>query len=356
MTLRLDPSRATASLRDSLYVSWPFEHESRDVYSAIAAEFEYLKQKFPFFNPSTLFFAGCPKDFSMIDEIFSITAKPLAEVTIETSPDCDFDLLNYAKLGINRLSLKIASFHDDILRLLKKNYSSSLVKEIIEKYKAHFEISVDLLHVPCLSLKYLEQSIDDFLSFGLHHVSIYSHSSTISSSSISGFSTDNSDEQDLSLLIQRKLQDFNRYQMCNFARAGYESKHALNYGRYGNWLGVGPGACSRISINGSRFAVENYKNSSIWLEKVREKGHGVRICRKLSDREAREEEIMMKLSLSELIEERDVKRLFRGGNVLKLADLFRESVLEGSYDSFRLSKHGFYRYDEVLQSVFDALG
>ena len=59
-----------------------------------------------------------------------------------------------------------------------------------------------------------------------------------------------------------------RYEVSNHARKGYECKHNLCYWEYGNFLGIGPGAHSRLLSQNGRYAFENEKNPFKWLEQI----------------------------------------------------------------------------------------
>jgi len=88
------------------------------------------------------------------------------------------------------------------------------------------------------------------------------------------------------------------YEVSNYAETGSESRHNLIYWRYGDYAGIGPGAHARLTLGGHRFAIENWRNPTKWLETA-EAGSGESL-REGIDREGQATELLlMGLRLSE---------------------------------------------------------
>ena len=66
------------------------------------------------------------------------------------------------------------------------------------------------------------------------------------------------------------------YEVSNHAAPGEESRHNLTYWRYGDYLGVGPGAHGRLTVGGKKYAIAAMKAPADWLAKVRERGSGAK--------------------------------------------------------------------------------
>jgi oxygen-independent coproporphyrinogen-3 oxidase len=89
------------------------------------------------------------------------------------------------------------------------------------------------------------------------------------------------------------------YEVSNYAKAGHESAHNLIYWRYGDYIGIGPGAHGRITLNGNRRATETDLSPLNWLKLVEQKGTGETAHAALSREEQGTEFLLMGLRLSE---------------------------------------------------------
>ena len=89
------------------------------------------------------------------------------------------------------------------------------------------------------------------------------------------------------------------YEISNHAQSGQECQHNLLYWRYGEYVGVGPGAHGRIVAEGERFATAAIRNPADWLKQVHAKGFGAEEMRSLDKQEQAEERLLMSLRLSE---------------------------------------------------------
>jgi oxygen-independent coproporphyrinogen-3 oxidase len=88
------------------------------------------------------------------------------------------------------------------------------------------------------------------------------------------------------------------YEISNHARPGHESRHNLIYWRYGEYAGAGPGAHSRIVVDGARLALANERHPETWRDLVARHGHGRTEETSLSRREQALEFLLMGLRLT----------------------------------------------------------
>jgi oxygen-independent coproporphyrinogen-3 oxidase len=89
------------------------------------------------------------------------------------------------------------------------------------------------------------------------------------------------------------------YEVSNHATSGQESRHNLIYWRYGDYLGVGPGAHGRLTIDGARIATSTERQPEAWLALVNERGNGLTQWETVSCEEQGTEALLMGLRLSE---------------------------------------------------------
>ena len=89
------------------------------------------------------------------------------------------------------------------------------------------------------------------------------------------------------------------YEISNFAKPGEESRHNLTYWRYGDYIGVGPGAHGRLTIAGEKFATRQHRAPEAWLDLVERDGHATRQRDLVPRAERLSEMLMMGLRLRE---------------------------------------------------------
>lgn len=206
----------------------------------------------------TIFIGGGTPSFvdaklivSMLDTMYksyNFVAKP--EVTIEANPESlsEEKLIAYKESGINRISLGIQSFNATELEVLgrERKVNPFIVLELVNK---HFEnISLDLVYgLPKQSLFDVIQSIKAIPAY-VKHVSCYSLSLEGGTKLIKRLSDSVFSETILSSDICKILEKsgYNRYEISNYAKPGYEGQHNLHYWLKDNYLGFGAGAVSTI--------------------------------------------------------------------------------------------------------------
>jgi oxygen-independent coproporphyrinogen-3 oxidase len=89
------------------------------------------------------------------------------------------------------------------------------------------------------------------------------------------------------------------YEVSNYARPGAESRHNLQYWRYGDYLGVGPGAHQRLSADGALLAARRHRAPEEWLARVERDGHAVTAEEALAPQDRMREALLMGLRLAE---------------------------------------------------------
>ena len=200
--------------------------------------------------------------FDLIRKNFEF--KNAAEITCEINPgDIDFDKAeNYRVLGVNRVSLGAQSFQDTTLKRLNRKH---VAKDILTSFnvlrKVGFHnISLDLiLSLPGETLEDVTNSLDQLLKLAPEHVSLYEL--TIKEKTVFGnlFKNGQLDLPDEDLQIKMlscaretlKKAGLRHYELLNYSKPGFESRHNQIYWANQETLGLGPGAYSYIG--GRRF-------------------------------------------------------------------------------------------------------
>lgn len=176
----------------------------------------------------------------------------------------------YKQYGINRLSFGIESINNDNLKILERDTNIEKIKEIISKAKeiGISNINVDLMYaLPNETLEILERDINFILNLNVDHISTYSLIIEPHTKLYINNTKNIDDELDLKMyeLICNKLKEnnYNHYEISNFARNNKESRHNTCYWNNENYYGFGLGASSYI--NNERIA--NTRSINKYLNK-----------------------------------------------------------------------------------------
>ena len=146
------------------------------------------------------------------------------------------------------------------------------------------------------------------------------------------------------------------YEISNFAKPGEESRHNLTYWRYGDYVGIGPGAHGRLTLGGEKVATRQHRAPEPWLDLVERDGHATR-QRDLVPRTARlSEMLMMGLRLKEgvplaRIEEESAQSFAQAIDATRLKRLVDGGFLALSGDRLAATPSGRQRLDAVLAAL-----
>lgn len=196
----------------------------------------------------------------IIDELkmnFDIDSE--AEITLESNPKALSmeSLKGYRDAGVNRLSMGVQSMDDDILRRLGRIHTAhDVIRDVQNAREAGFDnINLDLMFaVPGSSLETTLIDIEAVTSLEPEHISFYSLQLEEGTAFFKEFEmgklTEITDEIDRAMyhagIKLLKEKGYERYEISNFAKRGYESRHNLKYWEMAPYLGLGLGASSFI--------------------------------------------------------------------------------------------------------------
>jgi oxygen-independent coproporphyrinogen-3 oxidase len=188
-----------------------------------------------------------------------------AEFTVEANPNTvTSEKLSVLRAsGVNRLSLGVQSFSDEILQILGRLHTGEQAAEAfrVARSAGFRNIGVDLIYgIPGQTAKHWEETLREAIALGPEHVSAYSLSLDDGSqfsreAKAGGFTMP--DDEGIGTMYERTVAVLNnahykRYEISNFSLPGCECRHNMNYWERGEYLGLGPGAWSFIS--GRRYA------------------------------------------------------------------------------------------------------
>jgi oxygen-independent coproporphyrinogen III oxidase len=199
-------------------------------------------------TPSLLTREGTEQIFDSLHKTFLISD---AEVSIEVNPDDVMpELLSVWKgVGINRLSLGVQSFDDEVLRFLGRCHDSEKAHRACDLIGSSFNNwSLDLIF-GCRPSGSWEASLETALGYGPPHISAYGL--TYEENTPFWEQRHDAVDDDVSLEQYRRadtvLAGYNHYEVSNFALPGFESTHNQLYWRNESYVGFGPGAVSFLN-------------------------------------------------------------------------------------------------------------
>ena len=202
-----------------------------------------------------------------------------AEITVEANPDdLTMTLLQgFRSIGINRLSIGIQSFDDDILRYLNRVHDSRLAIRAVELARATgFEnFSIDLMYaIPGLTQEAWKKNLSRALELNAPHISAYTltieektaFGNWLRKGKLQPVDDELAGEQLETLMTTLSSAGYKQYEISNFARPGFESRHNSSYWKREKYLGVGPGAHSYDRLSRQH----NVANNTVYIRSMRE--------------------------------------------------------------------------------------
>lgn len=233
---------------------------------------------------------GTPSLFSAnaLDKLFSgiraLTAlSPISEVTMEANPGTfeQDKFRDFRQLGINRLSIGIQSFNDQHLKTLGRIHAGDEAKRAvgIAKNAGFDDINIDLMFgLPEQTEAEALSDVQTALSLEPTHISYYEL--TLEPNTLFAKHPPVLPEDDTRWRIQddgiKRLADhgFERYEISAFAKQGKHSRHNTNYWLFGDYLGIGAGAHSKVTFANTGDIVRRWKHKhpTRYLQAAKESG------------------------------------------------------------------------------------
>ena len=195
------------------------------------------------------------------------------EFTVETNADLSLDKVKLLKqYGVNRISIGVQTVNPKHLKFLNRNHTKEEVINLVNLLKQYdFNVNVDLMYgMPNQTLKELEEDLDFILSLDVNHISAYSLIIEPHTKIYIDNVTNIDEDLDYQMyqLINKKLKNYVHYEISNFAKENYYSKHNLVYWNNLEYYGFGIGASGYI--DGVRYdntrSYQNYINGKYILE------------------------------------------------------------------------------------------
>lgn len=289
----------------AIYIHWPFceakcpycdfnSHVSRTIdqaawKTAYLSELDRYAVQTPNRTVTSVFFGGGTPSLMDPDTVAEVITKirtlwPVAndlEITLEANPGSveAARFRAYRDGGVSRISMGIQALNDPDLRRLGRIHTVAEALAAFDTARNTFErVSFDLIYArQDQTLKDWERELQQALSLSIDHLSLYQL--TIENGTAFGDryalgKLRGLPDEDLGADMFDLTQDIcgaagmPAYEVSNHASDSAQSRHNLIYWRYGDYLGIGPGAHGRLTLNGRRHATVCYSNPKRWLDAV----------------------------------------------------------------------------------------
>jgi oxygen-independent coproporphyrinogen-3 oxidase len=289
----------------SLYVHLPWcikkcpycdfnSHEFREGADALSTQDAYINALFADLEASlpliwgrsvqTVFLGGgTPSLFSpeAIDRLLSgirarLRLAPDAEITMEANPGTfEKDRFKaFRQAGITRLSIGVQSFDNAHLKALGRVHDrDQALAAVTEAAQVFDTFNLDLMYaLPGQTLEGLSQDIQTALAFAPPHISIYHL--TIEPNTVFAKFPPTLPEEDLAYDMMDRIteltlaQGLARYEVSAYAKAGHQCAHNLNYWQFGDYLGIGAGAHSKISFAHRVLRQVRYREPALYMQQA----------------------------------------------------------------------------------------
>ncbi|WP_442678098.1 radical SAM family heme chaperone HemW [Sphingomonas sp. ASY06-1R] len=281
---------------------------------------------------------------------------PDIEITLEANPS-SVEAARFAGLaaaGVNRVSLGLQALDDQALRFLGRAHDVAEGLAALETAQQAFRrVSFDLIYaLPGQSVEAWQATLDRALGFGTGHLSLYQLTIEPGTRFAAMAARGELAPQDPDLgadlfeltRARTAAAGLPAYEISNHARPGEESRHNLTYWRYGDYLGVGPGAHGRrVGV-----ATARAKKPENWLTRIARDGHGMELEERLPMADQARETLVMGLRLAEGIPRKRVADAIDQAAVERLSAL---GLIVQTPERLRVTPEGMLLLDAILAEI-----
>lgn len=285
------------------------------------------------------------------------------EITLETNPGTvnRQKLSDFRKIGVNRLSIGIQSFHEKELKFLTRIHDKeTAIQTVNDAAKSGFEnISVDLIfNLPGQTNVIWKQNLETAVLLPVKHISAYSlilERGTILNKMVLDGKVELQDDDYDADLYERTIdfleeKKFIQYEVSNFTKAGFECRHNKTYWYYKNYFGFGPSAHS--FIDGKRYW--NFSSLKRYISEIEKNNFAIAGSEQPSLEQKLNEYVMLSLRSNGLriceMEQLFTKEWLQLNNKY-LLELESNNFLKKENGIIKLTKSGYAVCDEILKNL-----
>ena len=322
-------------------------------------------------NVKTIYFGGGTPSIIKPEEIGSFIQlinerneiEKDAEITLECNPEdlSESNLNNWYSAGINRLSIGVQSFNTKALKTLNRahNRSQAIAGINLARKVGFNNISIDLIYsIPGLQMTELKSDIKQLLDLNPEHISCYqltieprtALAHQIKKNNIIEVDDESSRQQFLLIHDEFTNKRYNHYEISNYAKPGFESKHNSAYWTREHYLGIGPSAHSfingkrRWNVSNNASYIKNINEPSLFSEEI------------ISDKDIFNEMILTGMRTSKGIDLTALKRISSDQSIelmmLKINHWKTEGLAKTKDDNLVLTPKGWLISDGLAVELF----
>jgi oxygen-independent coproporphyrinogen-3 oxidase len=204
--------------------------------------------------------------------------EPGCEITLEANPGT-FEAQRFRafrEAGVTRLSIGVQSFDDQALQLIGRVHDAAQARAAVAEAREAFDtFNIDLMYaLPGQTLQALQADLDTALTFAPPHLSVYhltmEPNTAFAARPPTGLPDEDTAASMLDLIVERTAAaGLQRYEVSAYARAGHRCWHNLNYWQFGDYLGIGAGAHSKLSFAHRIVRQARHRDPRLYMEKAR---------------------------------------------------------------------------------------
>lgn len=386
-------ARADADARGfGLYVHWPFclskcpycdfnSHVRESIdharwRAALLAELDHYAARTKGRTLTSIFFGGGTPSLMEPETVGAIIARAAVhwspardiEITLEANPSSveAGRFAGYRAAGVNRISLGVQSLDDSALHLLGRRHDAAEARAAVALAHRIFDrVSFDMIYArPGQTVADWRTELRAALDIAGEHLSVYQltiEPNTAFAAAHRQGRLKLPDEDEGAALYETTQEllesaGLPAYEVSNHARPGAESRHNLTYWRYGDYVGIGPGAHGRLTLDGGKVATRQHRAPEAWLEAVEARGHATRSSEPVAPEARGVEMLMMGLRLAEGVS----REAFRSETGAEIEDALDRQAVARLVDAgylvldgrvLRATAAGRQRLDAVLAAL-----
>ncbi len=349
--------------------------------NAYEKELEFFARNIEPQKISSIFFGGGTPSLMPVEMVQRILSKinslwqvdKNCEITLEANPT-SFEAKkfeDFKKAGINRLSLGIQALNDDDLKFLGRNHSANEAIKTIRQVQRIFDnFSFDLIYTrPNQKIDNWLRELEQAINFNGRHLSLYQLTIEKGTPFFKDFKERKFDlpNEELAAEFYQKTNDFMakngyiNYEISNYAKPAFESKHNLSYWQGNDYVGIGAGAHSRVYFKDQkkRQALMMIHNPQNWLQKVEECGIGLQQKTSLDKNEVLEELILTSLRTESGLNNKilakhnlgEISQIFHEEKLRKLAN---QGLINFDYDAIKIATNYKILANSIIAKITQA--
>ncbi len=292
-------------------------------------------------------------DLEELKELFKVLNILKKSKDIEYTIECNFSTITYEKLclfkeyGINRLSFGIESVNPKNLEILDRQENKNTIIKVLDMARnlGFNNINLDLMYaIPKESISDLEKDIDFILRLNPEHISTYSL--IIEEHTKLYLNNTKKISEDLDLLMYNRIckrlkSNYNHYEISNFAKEGYESKHNTCYWKNKEYYGFGLGASSYLNdirYTNTRSITKYLDNEYTYTKEI------------LSKEDKMEYEMILGLRLLSGVSKEEFYNKYKVyiNEYFDIDKLLDNKLLEESETNYYINEENLYISNEIL--------